>query len=313
MNPLSKAAALAPALAGRIGARAPWRRAWRLATATDRLATFVVVVLGWQTALFVALGLGAVPLVSYVAAQLVVCGGVAGLLAHRARRSGASERIATALQVVGWSFAAGPFGAFAAAALALPVRPPLPRPAASAAAREALSQSLSEEAVRQARVERVHTALLDGRLRLAAAARIRPLADVLSEGSRSERLEALRVVYRNYDPRLGALLRRAFHDPDASVRVLAATVAAKLHGSYVRAIGDRQGAAATSPDLEQSWLELAEARLAYATSGLLEPERAHAQIEAAIGDLERAVGFLSSQAAAARLASARRLLAEAAP
>jgi hypothetical protein len=133
--------------------------------------------------------------------------------------------------------------------------------------------------------------------------------DVIVEGSRSERLEALRVVYRNYDVALSAVLRRALHDPDASVRVLAATVTAKLHGTYGRAIGDRQGEAASNPKLERSWLTLAEERLAYARSGLLEPSRARTQVEVAVGDLLRAVEIEPRGRGETLLHEARRLLA----
>ena len=78
------------------------------------------------------------------------------------------------------------------------------------------------------RAERVHVALLDRRVRLDGASHIRPLMDVIAEGSRSEKLEALRVVYRRYEAGLSTVLKRALQDSDTSVRVLAATVIAKL-------------------------------------------------------------------------------------
>ena len=43
-----------------------------------------------------------------------------------------------------------------------------------------------------------------------------------------------------------------------------------------------------TPNLAQSWRNIADARLAYAESGLLEAPRARAEIEFAIGDLLRA-------------------------
>ena len=134
----------------------------------------------------------------------------------------------------------------------------------------------------------MHLALLDRRIRLEGARRVRPLMDVIAEGSQSEKLEALGVVYRRYEAGLSAVLRRALRDPDTSVRVLAATVTAKLHATYSRKIGDCQAAAAAAPELAQNWRNIAEARLAYAESGLLEASRARAEIELAVVDLTRA-------------------------
>jgi hypothetical protein len=160
------------------------------------------------------------------------------------------------------------------------------------------------------RVERMHITLLDRRVRLEGACRIRPLMDVIAEGSQSEKFEALGVVYRRYEARLSAVLKRALRDPDTSVRVLAATVTAKLHTTYSRKIGDCQTAAAAKPRLAQNWRNLAEARLAYARSGLLEAPRARAQIEFAVGDLSRAAELdPADRASASRLDRARRQLA----
>jgi hypothetical protein len=139
------------------------------------------------------------------------------------------------------------------------------------------------------RMEHMHLALLDHRVRLEGANHICPLMDVIADGSRSEKLEALGVLYRRYGAELGSVLKRALKDPDTSVRVLAATVAAKLHATFGRKIGDCQAVTEATPNLAQCWRNIAAARLAYAESGLLEAERAYAEIEFAIGDLLRAV------------------------
>ena len=76
--------------------------------------------------------------------------------------------------------------------------------------------------------------------------------DVVADGSRSEKLEALRVVYRKYEARLSTVLKRALQDPDTSVRVLAATVTAKLHATYSQKIGDCQIGAAANPKLART-------------------------------------------------------------
>jgi hypothetical protein len=113
-------------------------------------------------------------------------------------------------------------------------------------------------------VEGTHVALLDRRIRIEGACRINPLMDVIAEGAQAEKLEALGVIYRRYEARLSVVLKRAMQDSDASVRVLAATVIAKLHGTYTRKIGDCQAAAAVQPALAQNWREAGEARIGYA-------------------------------------------------
>ncbi len=254
------------------------RSALRFLAATSWLLPFIVLALGWQVALFLALFREVVDLAAYVALHVLGCAALAAWPISRMKRAIVDDRNLFALQVVAWSAFAGPFGAFAALGLVLAVTP-----IASSVAGDRSADPAPLDAV-----ERTHTALLDGRVRLEGASRIRPLMDVLAEGSRAERLEALRVVYRNYDGGSSAVLRQALQDPDASVRVLAATVIAKLHGAFGRAVGDRQTEAAARPGLGQNWLRLAEARLAYARSGLLEAPRSRAQLELAIADLSRA-------------------------
>jgi hypothetical protein len=247
------------------------------------LLVFSVLALGWQIALFVALFGGVVDLVAYLALDVLGCAALAAWPVGRLKRAIVDERNLIALQIVAWSALAGPFGAFAAMGLVLAAAP-----GASSPARDGSADARRADPAPRDPVERAHTALLDGRMRLEGAARIRPLTDVIAEGSRSEKLEALRVVYRNYDGELSAALKQALQDPDASVRVLAATVVARLHGAFGRAVGDRQTEAVARPGRDGSWLRLAEARLAYAESGLLEAPRARAQIELAVADLSRA-------------------------
>src|SRR5260370_37419557 len=100
--------------------------------------------------------------------------------------------------------------------------------------------------------------------------------DVIAEGSQSEKFEALGVVYRRYEARLSAVLKRALRDPDTSVRVLAATVTATLHTTSSRKIGDCQTAAAAKPSLAQHRRALPDARPAHAENSLLERPPAHA-------------------------------------
>lgn len=279
--------------------------ALRFLAPTSWLLGFVVLALGWQIALFLALFWEVVDLASYGALHVLGNAALASWPVVRLKRPEVDDRNPIALQIVAWSVFAGPFGAFAALALVLQ-----PAPVALRLGLDRSADAPSADPAALDPAERMHTGLLDGRVRLEGASRIRPLTDVIAEGSRAERLEALRVVYRNYDGGSSAALKQALQDPDASVRVLAATVMAKLHGAFGRAVGDRQTEAAAGPERGRNWRTLAEARLAYARSGLLEPPRARAQIELAIADLARAADLdPPDRAATALLEQARRKLA----
>jgi hypothetical protein len=268
---------------------------------TSWLIAFVIVVCIWQIALFAALFGGVVQFETYAGIHFIGCFVLAGWLVFRKNGSMIDERNSAALQVVAWSAFAGPFGAFVAMALAL--RPTRAR------SRISPDGDLTDRSAME-RAERVHVALLDRRLRLEGASSIRPLIDVIAEGSRSEKLEALRVVYRRHEAGLSTVLKRALQDSDTSVRVLAATVIAKLHATYSQNIGAWQAAATASPDIPQNWQTLAGARLAYAESELLESPRARAQIELAVGDLSRATELdPDGEASTALLGRARRKLA----
>ncbi|HTO67850.1 MAG TPA: hypothetical protein VMM15_42065 [Bradyrhizobium sp.] len=263
---------------------------------TRELRGFAVLVLIGQVVLFLALMDRDVELATYVEVHLVCCLVLMSWLAWLGRRD---HRGLAALQIVGWSAIAGPFGAFVALALTL---------RRLVAATEA--QIGPEAAADRSTIARMHTVLLDRRARFQDVCRVRPLNDVIVEGSRSEKLEALSVAYRKYEARLGVLLRRALGDHDTSVRVLAATVIARLNATYGRKIGDCQETVGSKPDVAHHWRQLAEARLAYAESGLLEGARARAQIECAVGELFRAAELDPADAACARsLTRARRLRA----
>ena len=257
------------------------RRLLNFVRPQNRLLAFAGLIFAWQAALFLALFNGAIDPVSYVEVHAIGC---AGLASWAFLRAAGGKGSSAALQVVACSALAGPFGAFAAIALTFPGAD-LATDAAPDSSRRGAPPS---KRPKNERAERLHAALLDRRVRLEGASRIRPLADVLAEGSRAERLEALRIAYRRYDADLSSLLKRALNDPDASVRVLAATVIARLHAAYTRNIGDRQAESNVDEGVARSWAALAEARLDYARSGLLEPTRAREQAQAAAGDLRRA-------------------------
>ncbi len=270
------------------------------------LPAFAALLLCWQSGLFLALSTARLSLGQYAGAQGLGCLLPAVWLTLRLGRPQSDPRDRIAVQMLVWSGLAGPFGAFVALGLLVPQEP-----AASRFDRQAVGAGGPDGSPAPLdAAERVQIGLLDKRVRLEGAARIRPLLDVMTEGSREERLEALRVIYKRYDRDLGPALRQALQDPDSSVRVLAATVIASLNGKFGLAIGKRLSEAAASPEAGGGWRRLAEARLDYARSGLLERSRARAQILSANEDLARATRLDPSDPAQnARLVDAQRELA----
>lgn len=298
-------AATAQSLVGRGGI--VWHLRWsdHFVELTNRLSGFVVVLLAWQIAWLLALLDGIIKLGAYAGIHCFGCAVLAAYLVWRLNASARDDRYSTALQIVAWSAVAGPFGALVAAALSWPAAP-----VRSKILRDDGIDSQTAGCSADEHTERLYASLLDRRVRIEGASLIRPLIDVMAEGAQSEKLEALGVIYRRYEARLKAVLKRALQDPDTSVRVLAATVTAKLDTTYSRKIGECQTAAAAKPELAQNWRDLAEVRLGYAESGLPEFSRARAQIEFAVGDLSRAAELdPADRASADRLDQARRQLA----
>lgn len=266
-----------------------------------RQAAAILVLAVWQSALLFALLDNAIDLTLYASVHLSVCAVLAGLSLWLTSASAEQRKIA--LQVLAWSAAAGPFGTVVAFALSWDAAAVRPRLAADADA-VMLDRPEDEQAIA------MHHSLLDRRLRIQGACQIKPLLDVISEGAQPEKLEALGVVYRKYEAELNPVLKLALRDPDTSVRVLAATVTAKLHATYSKNIGAFQAATEVEPALVENWQRLAEARIAYAESGLLESSRARAQLDAAEDHLTQVKKpDLATAALAGRIAQALRYLA----
>lgn len=249
------------------------------------LLGFGFVLLGWEILLLAALTFGELELGTYAEIHYAGCLVVTCCLLFGRNAAFVDVRRSSALQMIGWSALAGPFGAFVAIALSICPAPVPPDESTSAGDddREPAIDRSEDELV-----EHMERALLDRRIRLAGARRTRPLIDVMAEGARLEKVEALGVVYRKYGAGMGAVLKHALRDPDASIRVLAATVTAKLNATYGRRIGECQALAAAAPKVPQNWRNLADARFAYAESGLLERTRACAEFGRGVDDLARA-------------------------
>ncbi len=191
------------------------------------------------------------------------------------RSAPGAERQGAMLQLAVWTALLGPFGALIGMTLLLPRAG-----TGSAASIADTAAAAAEPDAMPSRLETLHNTLLDGRLRLDGAHAIRPLLDIIIEGTTAERLDALGLIAKHYLPAFAPALKRALQDPDTSVRVLAATVMAQLHNRHTKHIGALQDAAQAAPELKV-WRMLAEARLAYAASGLLEPDRAKREMDEA--------------------------------
>jgi hypothetical protein len=306
MKPATTFAVAARSFVGRGDIGRLVRQVDRFVGPTSWLLGFVAVLVGWQIALLFALLGGVIELGVYAGIHFLGCLGLAAYLVWRSKTPAIDNRYSAAVQIVAWSAFAGPFGAFIGAALALPSLPIR----SEALGDGGIDDLTGDDSSAIDPVERMHITLLDHRIRLEGACHTRPLIDVIAEGTRSEKLQALGVVYRKYEARLSAVLKRALRDSDMSVRVLAATVTAKLHATHTRKIGDCQTAAAAESGRVRGWRDLAEVRLAYAESGLLEAAQVRAQLEAAVDDLSRAAGLDPEDGPAASLLDrARRQLA----
>ena len=125
--------------------------------------------------------------------------------------------------------------------------------------------------------------------RLQGALAARPMLDIMIEGTRLEKLDALGVISRRYAPAFATALRRALQDLDNSVRVLGATVLAQQHGIFAKRLGALQAKAKEDPGNPGICRDLGQACLAYAESGLLEAAEARALAREAHANFARAV------------------------
>jgi hypothetical protein len=240
-----------------------------------------------QSALFLAFAVHQLGTGAYLGVHLGVCATAAAIGLFCACPSptieDAGDRTAILIQLLIWTLLAGPFGAAVAAMLLVP--------SSSRAGRtedETESVLGNDAGFQPARLELVHGSLLDRRLRIEHAHRIRPLVDVILDGTQLEKFDALGLISKRFSPAVAPTLRRALEDKDGSVRVLAATVLAKQHDGHTNRIGALQAQAQAASACSEDWRELGQARLDYAGSGLLETSRADIELRHARADFARA-------------------------
>jgi hypothetical protein len=276
----------------RRGASAPAAAASKVAWPASGQLWLVLMLLCPQSALFIAFAWDWVDLSAYLEFHLGLCGAAVAFGSWRAVASSApdpDERIAFVLQVGAWTTLAGPFGTFIASGLLVRRANASGQPDGTSGHYPALS-----------RLELLHRSLLDRRLRLDHAHSVRPLLDVIIDGTQNEKFDALSLIAKRYVPATAPTLKRALKDKDGSVRVLAATVMARQHNACTRRIGEAQEVARAAPDAPGGWRELGRAHLDYAGSGLLEVSRAETEFGYARAHLARAerLGHATALAAA---------------
>jgi hypothetical protein len=269
---------------------------------TSRPQLLVLGLLWLESVLFLAFAAHRLDTAVYMSFHLGLCAMTATFGLWWVRLAIATEdtrdAVALVLQVVAWTALAGPFGTFIAAALLVP------RSAAASHAEAAnAAGGTSDRRSELTRLELLHGSLLDRRLRLEHAHTIRPLLDVMIEGTQIEKLDALSLVSKRYASALVPALRRAFGDKDGSVRVLAATVMAQQHNAFTKRIGALHASATAAPEQADHWSELGQAHLDYAGSGLLEASRAEAEAGHAAAHFARAVALEPATGAANTLAN----------
>jgi hypothetical protein len=245
-------------------------------------------VLSLESILFLALIINSIDVPMYLGIHLAVCGLTLLLgwwwLGRSPMANDPNGGTTMVLQLVAWTAMAGPFGSLLAAGL-LPTCDPAAADQASNAVKAKPELS---------RLDLLHGSLLDRRLRLERAHSIRPLLDVILDGTQIEKLDALSLISKRFVPGLALALKRALEDKDASVRVLAATVMAQQHNFHTKRIGTLQAKARAAPDSSIRWSELGQARLDYAGSGLLETDTAESELRQARSHMIRAEQLLRS-------------------
>lgn len=132
---------------------------------------------------------------------------------------------------------------------------------------------------------------LDDRLRIEGASETQPLCDILDGDDQRAKLKALSVIHRRFDSAMIAPLRTALHDTDAAVRVMAASVLAKLQKEYGDQVVELQKEAEERPGDPVQWILLSHMHLAYVRSGLLSAERLRDEREKAREALRRAIAL----------------------
>jgi tetratricopeptide (TPR) repeat protein len=213
---------------------------------------------------------------------LVACHVGVGLLltgwAWRRQDADASVSLLLAIATAG----AGLFGALGMlAAMMADTRHP-PEASAGEAAAEATAGEISK---------RLHESIVAGRELSGRSAGLASFRDILALGTFQDKQAALAIITRRFTPPLAPALRLALNDPDAAIRVQAATAAARIEDLFLAGLAQYTARVAERPDDPDRRLALARHLLGHAEAGLCPPERAAAELEQALSHLRQAVAL----------------------
>lgn len=117
----------------------------------------------------------------------------------------------------------------------------------------------------------------DDRVRLNGAHEIKALCDIFLGDCDRSKLNALVALARNYDRCMAPALALALSSRDAAVRVLGASVLARLQQRHADTVTTSAARTELEPRSADAWRALAHAHMTFARSGLLNRER---QLEA---------------------------------
>ncbi|MFN3076152.1 MAG: hypothetical protein ABT940_04595 [Alphaproteobacteria bacterium] len=115
--------------------------------------------------------------------------------------------------------------------------------------------------------------LITGRARDDDKESVSTFADLLAHGTPQQKQVILALLARNFQPVFAPVLHRAMNDPDATVRVMAATVVAKVENEFLVRVMALRTACRNAPDHHDTWLSMARLYDDYAFTGLLDADR----------------------------------------
>ena len=139
--------------------------------------------------------------------------------------------------------------------------------------------------------KRLRKSIVAGRELYGRSAGRASFRDILAHGSFQDEQAALAIITRRFSPALAPALRLALNDPDAAIRVQAATAAARIEDLFLAGLTQYTARVSEHPDDPECLLALARHLLGHAEAGLCPPERAAADLEQALSHLRQAVAL----------------------
>jgi len=115
--------------------------------------------------------------------------------------------------------------------------------------------------------------IITGRSRDDKNESITSFSDVLEVGTPAQKQTILALIARNFRPELSPVLRSAMNDADATVRVMAATAAARIETSFLEKVMDLKQKTVENPNSYTAWLNKARLYDDYAFTGILDIDR----------------------------------------